>query len=674
MLNSDNASILYVSGKRGDDLSSGITPDTAFKTLGRALDEIKKIRKNGYYRPMTITLTDDLFITSPITIDEQDVTVTSFRGRKSILGGFKIEGWCESSFNGHKCLSARLPECGTPYDFTDLYVNGKYASSPRYPKDGTLRVLAVENESVNQFEPSKYFIAKKEDLEHIENIEDATVNYFHMWIDEHTPVESYDRESGKLVMAYSSRFCLNTIYEPHENSNALKYYLTNVPNTFGAPGEWYLDRKSSTVYYVPTDPSENAESIVAYAPVSPSLFTVKADNVRFIDLKLACTRCEYVSRIKKCTETDSSKASPDCAYGSDGQSVCGSPGAIIFDRCKFSSVKNCEITNVGIYALEVRPGCKKITVEGCEIHEIAAGGIKISGGITDAPAEDATTDCVIRKNHIHHCGIRYPAGCGVLVCNSSSNEISENEISYLEYTGISVGWVWGYAESRTFGNLITKNHIHHIGMGRLSDMGGIYTLGKQHGTVISENRIHDVKSAHYGGWGIYTDEGSSYITIENNVVYNTKCGNFHQHYGSNNVIRNNIFAFAGTGAVELARAEEHESFSFENNIVLVDSIPIYSPVPYMVKNGETINDPEELPNVSRRNNILWNISGPAKMYKGADLKKWQSELHQDLGSIECDPLFVDAKNFDFRLKEDSIALDLGFNALTGFLASGKKDL
>ena len=95
-------------------------------------------------------------------------------------------------------------------------------------------------------------------------------------------------------------------------------------------------------------------------------------------------------------------------------------------------------------------------------------------------------------NEITNYGRIHAAACGVLVMHSGRNRVAHNHIHDGYYTGISVGWTWGYRESPAKENIIEFNHVHTIGQGMLSDMGGIYTLGPQPGTVVRGNYFHDV--------------------------------------------------------------------------------------------------------------------------------------------------------------------------------------
>ena len=181
----------------------------------------------------------------------------------------------------------------------------------------------------------------------------------------------------------------------------------------------------------------------------------------------------------------------------------------------------------------------------------------------------ATSGIVVSENYIHNIGIVYPAAVGVWIGQSSGNTVAHNEIGDTYYTAISLGWTWGYGPTAAHDNRIEFNNIYNIGRGLLSDMGCIYSLGVQPGTVERNNLCHDVtRYERYGGWGLYTDEGSSQIVIENNIVYRTQDGGFHQHYGRENIVRNNIFALGQDGADSgAARKETHLSFTFEHNIV-----------------------------------------------------------------------------------------------------------
>jgi len=234
--------------------------------------------------------------------------------------------------------------------------------------------------------------------------------------------------------------------------------------------------------------------------------------------------------------------------------------------------------------------------------------------------------------------------------HSHSNVISHNEICDLFYTGISGGWVWGYSDSVSRNNLIQKNHIHNLGQGVLSDMGGVYLLGAQSGTVVSGNLIHDVKSKRYGGWALYTDEGSGFMTLENNVCYNTSNNSYHQHYGRMNAVRNNIFAFSDMELVCITRFEQHLSIIFENNIMYTKGPNIYSLSMRHFKNST----------VGAEGNVFWGKNGAPEFHSELKSIGEVQKYGMDHGSIAADPLFIDADNYDFTLDPASPALALGF--------------
>jgi parallel beta-helix repeat protein len=188
-------------------------------------------------------------------------------------------------------------------------------------------------------------------------------------------------------------------------------------------------------------------------------------------------------------------------------------------------------------------------------------------------------------------------------------------------------------------------------------MGGIYLLGKQPGTVISQNRIHDVICQNYGGWGIYLDEGSSYVTVEKNLVYRTGEECFDLHYGSHNVVRNNIFVgLSGHYPVRTSKNELHQEVLFEGNLI--------------VSNGSVIYNPESGFNTfTSSKNVFWDLKNGTPTLtttqSGEDLtlEKWQSIYGQDAESTVIDPRFKDVEKEDFTIPEGSAIYALGFEPL-----------
>ncbi|MFA0745969.1 MAG: hypothetical protein LASZOEIN_002783, partial [Candidatus Fervidibacter sp.] len=179
----------------------------------------------------------------------------------------------------------------------------------------------------------------------------------------------------------------------------------------------------------------------------------------------------------------------------------------------------------------------------------------------------------------------------------------------------------------------------------LSDMGGIYTLGIQHGTVIRNNLWHDIAGLRYGGWGIYFDEGSTGIIAENNIVYNTTHGGFHQHYGRENIVRNNIFAYARDHQLQVSRPENHLRFRFIGNIVI-------GRAEQWLVGGIDFNFEFD-------RNLYWREGGGPIKFGNLSWEEWRAK-GMDKNSVIADPQFVAPEKFDFRLKPTSPAFKLGF--------------
>ena len=227
--------------------------------------------------------------------------------------------------------------------------------------------------------------------------------------------------------------------------------------------------------------------------------------------------------------------------------------------------------------------------------------------------------------------------------------------------------MWGYSYSVTYNNKICDNLIYSIGQGWLSDMGGIYTLGNQPGTVISGNVIHNVSAdsgeGGYGGWGIYLDEGSSYITVEKNLVYACGSDAYHLHYGSHNTVRNNIFALSGDSQVRIASAPERctpedgsqKTVDLYNNIILTDK---KTRALSCIRNENTMEEYNNLYwDVSNGNDVYFDMNNNPKRSKGIRTAVRKGIINNP---IVKDPMFRDVANFDFELSSNSPAIKAGF--------------
>ncbi len=336
-------------------------------------------------------------------------------------------------------------------------------------------------------------------------------------------------------------------------------------------------------------------------------------------------------------------------YADMQASVQTAPSAFEAVGAEDCAIERCVFRQIGGYAIWFGRGSKRNRISGTEITDAGGGGIMIGETVQRDNETDRNWEHLILDNHLHDLGRVFPPAVGVWIGQSSNNTIAHNHIHDLYYTAVSVGWTWGYGPNQCKRNVVEFNHLHSIGKEMLSDMGGIYTLGVQPGSVLRNNLIHDIASFTYGGWGIYPDEGTSEMLIENNVVYRCKSAGFHQHYGRENIVRNNIFALNSEFQLMRSRVEPHVSFTFTGNIVYFDQ-------------GRLLGSNWTGDKFKMERNLYFDLRSAAMSFAGKSFDEWRAS-GQDRESIIADPLFVNPANFDFRLRPGSPAAKIGFKGI-----------
>lgn len=658
MYNINNITTIYVSQKSGNDYHQGFYPDCnemltgPVRTIEKALSMVAEMREFGAQQPVRIKVTDETYyIQKPICIDPAVSNITIEPMKKTLLsGGIMVDWFKPDTFNGNKCVSADLS--GFPeLEFTDFYVNGRPRRRTRFPQEGFLKPEDVEEHSDELRAGSKWFTVKEKDFCKIKDFchpEWCIVSFNHYWVDEHSQIEAIEPETRKVVLKHRSCYTI----EPTHPASALEYCIENVAEMFENPGEWYYDRQNSKIYYIPEKADAYASEIVGYIPVVSTILRLagtlenRIKDVTIRNFQIAYTRGERITA-----------DGAEVTFASDTQSVCDTAAAIEISYAQGCAIEKCECYCIGLHMIGLRAGSRNIRIDNNILREIGAGGIVVTGGAFGSEAEEHTFGNRIEDNRIIGCGRRYYAACGILLMHTYENVIAHNEIADLNYTGISCGWVWGYENSITRENLIEKNHIHDIGNGVLSDMGGIYLLGKQQGTIVRCNLIHDVYSRHYGGWALYADEGASAVVFEQNICYNTNSNAFHQHYGCGNTVRNNIFCFSKDAPIGMSRPELHLGTIFEQNIIVTHG-------QRALEIGYKGEETGCLQVISLQRNLFFDVGKgePAMIQIGNKVYSYDEyrKLGIDMDSVCADPLFADMDAFDFRIAEDSPAIALGF--------------
>lgn len=615
----------------GDDAGPG-SRTAPWASLAGAQQNLRALRASGALdRPVEVELAAGTWaLTEPWTFAPEDsgtedapVTWRAPEGEEVLLsGGLALSGW---TVDGSEWV-VTLPE-GTPNP-AHLWVAGERRPRAQEPDDGWYYAAATPTDLYGSLSYNSGEVDPSYDLSaaFVHTIHDAWGAWESSWL----PVASDDSASQTLVFAGSS------IWGQYAGN---RWRLVNVPEALDSEGEWFYDADTRELRYRPVS-GEDPATLAAVVPVLDALLLLEGDSasdapvshLRFEGLGFAYTDWE-----------------PDADGYAGTQAAYAEGAAIEVIGGRELEFERITLEHTGAHGVWLREGTRDTTLSQSELSDLGAGAVKLG---TTSEADDSGSNRV-ENCFLHHGGRTLPAGQGVWIGQSSHNVVTHNEIADFYYSGVQVGWYWGYSSSTAEDNEISYNHIHTIGQAMMSDLGGVYTLGVSPGTRVVHNVIHDVSSYNYGGWGLYTDEGSSFVTMSHNLVYNASSESFHQHYGEANVITNNILAYADGAQVRRSRAESHVSFYFYNNIVFFDN---GSPL-YEGSYGDWTPGDYEMDY-----NLWYDPTACSLDWAGYDWEDWQA-LGNDASSLVADPLFADPGNLDFTLDAASPAFDLGFEPL-----------
>lgn len=462
-----------------------------------------------------------------------------------------------------------------------LYVNGRRAILARQPNAGS--AWFVQRPVTLSSDPSgsagtAAFAPTASDLSWMASLSAADksraiIDVTHMWTTSRHHLVAVGTPSGAVNLTPRS-------YWPFMNWGvSQRYVVENVLAALDAPGEWIYD--NGNVRYI-RRADEAGVQITPVLPLLEKLVVVQGDsptktvqNVQFIGLSFAHTR--YLSTI---------------AGFLDHQSVVEQGAAIEVSKARGIVFDQCRISQTASWGIWFRDGVRESRVTNSTLTDLGAGGVKV--GLTSQSATDATATGgnQINTNTVSETGKLFPGATAIWLGQTFDNEVQWNNVYRTTYTGISVGWTWGYGTAQSGRNLINGNLLYNIGQRQLGDMAGIYTLGESPGTVISNNIIREVRGYDSGAVGIYNDEGSTGIVVDNNIVVGTDTGGYFLHYGRNNSLRNNVFVGSESNEIKVGRLDTGTNLKVHRTLLVsknTQPISQYAAAPDTAYSGTEIS-------------------------------------------------------------------------------------
>jgi Right handed beta helix region len=536
--------VLYVSPVGSGNICSKASPCSL--TGGR--DQVRRLKSN---------MTDDIVVylragtyqlEVPFTLDATDsgsdryyVIYQAYRDERPVLsGGRTITGW--SIADEEK--SIWKADIGRSFQTRQLYVNGRRA----------IRARSAGGLAGASRTPTGYTTTDSR-IGTWGNPQDVEFVYRVKWSETRCGVSSI---SGTTITMKQPCFANATTHTFGPTIDT-PTYIENAYELLDQPGEWYLDRSSGTLYYLPRA-SEELSTANVVAPVLERLVRAAGTldkpihHIRFSGITFA-----YATWLRPSGNDGFAEVQANFTFTGPRRAVSSTwaktPGNLTFRAAHHVSLVCNRFTHLGAAGLTFEYGSRDNIIAGNVFTDISATAIQV-GDVDDPfppPNQQSVRNQVV-NNHIHDLPVEYHGGVGIWTGFVANTVIAHNKLENLSYSRISNGWGWS-SPSYSAQNRITRNLIHDH-MQLLYDGGGIYSNGSQGtsletGELVEGNVIYN--QAHpYGG--IYLDDGSRYVTVTNNLIYNTPHAIFQHNTLSPNVIRENYTSRAATPASVLAEA------------------------------------------------------------------------------------------------------------------------
>ena len=548
---------IYVSPS-GKDMNDGTSssPKATLSSALRQAREMRRLNAPGIENGINIILKGGTYEQyEPLYVRPEDsgtpqspTTICAASGEKVIVsGGMKISNWKKSG----NLLVADVPDFnGRPLDFRQLWINGKKAVRARDVADFEKMYRIIRNDKVNQvlWVPAKA-------VKSIIKAPYAEMVLHQMWAVSFLRIKSIRIQGDSAAVTFHNPESKLQFERPWPQPMIgtgvnSPFYLTNAMELLDQPGEWYHDIRTHKLYYYPKQGEQINEAIV---PAIETLVQVEGTTDRPVENIIFKNICFNYSTWMRPTEkghvplqagmylTEGYKLRPQIDrvdnHKLDNQGWLGrGAAAVAVSGAHNINFEGCNFEHLGYSGLDYVEGTNGGKVENCIFTDIAGNGLVV-GSFSPASLEthlpynpgdlrEVCTGLEIRKNLFNDV-TNEDWGCVAIAAGYVSGiQILNNEISEVSYTGISLGWGWNRNLVCMKNNLLQRNNIHHYAK-HMYDVAGIYTLGNQSGTLIQENWVHDIYHPGYvhdpkHWFYLYTDEGSSNITVRNNFTETEK--------------------------------------------------------------------------------------------------------------------------------------------------------